>query len=89
MKIVATSLLCTAPPDIPLLLLLPSAYCYSCILLTAPPDIPLLLLLPSAYCSSYCNCSTTAPPSPISLLLLPASDYGFFTTPPSTVSSYC
>ena len=35
-------------------LLLPSAYCSSCLLLTAPPDIPLLLLLVqwSLYCSS-------------------------------------
>ena len=70
--------LCTAPPALCLLLLL--------LLLTAPPDIPLLLLLTFLYCSFYCNGFFTAPPSPISLLLLPASDYGSFTAPPSPIS---
>ena len=52
---------CTAPPDIPLLPLLPSTYGPSCILLTAPPEnsfscSPALYLLPLlhfAYCPSW------------------------------------
>ena len=57
------------------------------LLCTAPPAFWLLLHLPSAYCSSYCNGFFTAPPSPISLLLLPASDYGSFTAPPTVMVS--
>ena len=58
---------CTAPPDIPLLPLLPSTYCPFCILLTAPPE--------NSFSCPSCPLLTAPPAAIVPLLLLRASDW--------------
>ena len=72
MKIVVTSLLCAAPPDIPLLPLLTFLCCPSCPLLAAPPAFCLLPLLLQLFlcCSSQSNIFAAPPTAIVPLLLL-------------------